>query len=161
MEKFERISALVFFILSLVICLESVRLSLGGLKHPGPGFISFLSGLFLGTFSFILYVKNKKRGKGGEMFWEVGANKIGMFLTTGVLVIYILLFELLGFLASSMLFFLLMGRLVAGKSWRFAISLSILTSFSGYLIFEIWFQSHLPKGLIEGSVLWIFGRISF
>ena len=161
MEKFDRISSLIFFILSIVICTESVRLSLGSLRHPGPGFISFLSGWCLGTFSLILYVKNKKRGKGGEMFWEVGANKIGVFLTSGVLIIYVLLFEPVGFLASSMLFFLLMGRLIAGKSWRFAISLAIVTSFSGYLVFEIWFQSNLPKGLIEGSVSWIFGRISF
>jgi hypothetical protein len=134
---------------------------LGSLASPGPGFISFLSGLFLGTFSFILYLKALKEGKSDRSFWEENANKKEIFLTISALVIYSLLFEVLGFLASSVLFFLFMGRIITRKSWRLTISLSALASSTAYLMFDVWFKSQLPIGLFEKGLLWIFGRISF
>jgi putative tricarboxylic transport membrane protein len=161
MEKFDRITALFFLILSLGICIGSVPLSLGTLRQPGPGFLSFISGMVMGTFSLILFLKSMKKGKGSKTFWEVKENKTGVLSTIGALILYALLFEYLGFLISTMAFFLFVCRYVANQRWVVSAFLSVLISIIAFVIFDIGFQSQLPKGIIGGKLLWIFGRMSF
>lgn len=161
MEKFDRITALIFLLLSLGICVGSVPLSLGTLRHPGPGFLSFISGVVMGTFSLILYLKNRKKGKGSKTFWEVEENRIGVISTVGALILYALLFEILGFLISTMVFFLFVGRFVAKQRWAVSASLSVLISMAAFVVFVICFHSQLPRGVLGNKLLWIFGKISF
>jgi hypothetical protein len=52
----QRISGLVLSVVSLWICVESLRISVGSLSNPGPGFIGFLSGLVMGILSVTLAI---------------------------------------------------------------------------------------------------------
>lgn len=160
MEKFDRISAAFFFILSVGICAGSIPLSLGTLRQPGPGFLSFLSGTAIGVFSLILFFKNMKKGNGSRTFWEVRENETGVLSTVGALILYALLFEYLGFLISTMAFFLFVCRFVANQRWVVSASLAVLVSIIAFVVFEIGFQSQLPRGILGDKLLWIFGRIS-
>ena len=159
MEKFDRLSSLVFFFLSLAICVESLRLSVGTLRHPGSGFFTFAAGASSGILSLILYIKNRQRGKDYKKFWEVEANKRYIFITMGVLIIYSLLLEVLGFLFPTILFFFCILRFVSLQRSRIAFPLSIFISVLGFVIFDIWFQSQLPRGILERGLLWIFGKM--
>ncbi len=115
----------------------------------------------MGAFSLILYFKNMKKGKGSKTFWEVEENKIGVLSTICALILYAILFELLGFLLSTMVFFLLVGRFVAKQRWIVSAFLSVLFSIAAFVVFDLCFHSQLPRGILRSSLLWIFGRISF
>jgi putative tricarboxylic transport membrane protein len=161
MQRFDRITALIFFFLSLGICAGSIPLSLGTFRHPGPGFLSFLSGIIMGTFSLILFLKNWTKGGESKKFWEVEENKPGIISTICALILYAFLLEVLGFLFSTMIFFLLVGRFVAKQRWIVSASLSLLFSITAFVVFVVCFQSQLPRGILESTLLWMFGRISF
>ena len=159
MEKFDRISSLFLILLSLGICVESLRLSLGTLRHPGSGFFTFVAGAISGILSLVLYFKNRKRGKDYKKFWEVEANKKYILITLGALIIYGLLLEPLGFLISTILFFFCIMRFVSLQGSKIAIPVSVFISILAFVVFDIWFQSQLPKGIFEGGLSWIFGKI--
>jgi hypothetical protein len=160
MNNFDRISSIALFLLSLGITLESMRLSIGSLDQPGPGFVSFIAGISMAGFSFYLFIKN--RGIiGNDHFWEAGGNKREIYITVGSLFLYAGVFEYVGFLLSTLIFLVIIGRFVAVKGWKVAISMSILITTGGFLIFEVWFQSQLPRGFLEGILLWISGKILF
>ncbi len=50
MKNPDRLSGLFWAVEAIFICPGSLRLFLGGLHHPGPGFFSFLAGAILGLF---------------------------------------------------------------------------------------------------------------
>ena len=62
----QRISGLLLSIMSLWICIESYRLSIGSLRNPGPGFIGFLSGFVMGILSVILTIFPNRFMKDGS-----------------------------------------------------------------------------------------------
>jgi putative tricarboxylic transport membrane protein len=161
MPKYDRITALIFFFLSLGICIESVRISIGSFNQPGPGLISFLSGVFLGLFSVILYIGNIKKEKIAKNFWENEESGKAILLTIATLFGYALLFEILGFLVCNIALLIIIARFVGNLGWKKAISLSSFTSVAGYVIFGIWLQSPLPKWILEDGLLWIYRRLSF
>ncbi len=148
MQRIDRITGLILFCLSLGICIESIRLSLGTFYEPSTGFFPFISGTIIGLFSFILYLKNRKKERGNENFWVVGADKKAIFLTLIALFIYAFLYEVLGFLASSILFFIVMSWAITRQSWITAIFLAIFSSVGAYLIFQTWLKVQLPRGIL-------------
>lgn len=147
MEKFDRLTGFVFLILSLGICLESVRLSLGVLHRPGPGFISFIAGVAMGVLSLVIIIRNISKG-GKRTLWPPEANKKGVGTIIGLLLGYALLLDLLGFLATTILFFLFTSRFVAHLSWRSSAVLAISSSVAAYLIFQVWLKTQLPTGIL-------------
>jgi len=160
MNNFDRVSSIALFLLSLWISVESMRLSIGSLQHPGPGFVSFIAGISMAGFSFYLFIKNRAI-IGSDKFWQVGGNKREIYITIGSLFLYAAIFEYVGFFLSTLIFLVIIGRFVAVKGWKVAISMSIIITTSGFLLFEVWFQSQLPRGFLEGILLWISGRILF
>lgn len=161
MPKYDRISALIFFFLSLGICIESVRISIGSFNKPGPGLISFLSGIVMGLFSGMLFIGNIKKPKIAKKFWDNEENGKAILLTIAILIAYALLFEILGFLVCNIALLIIISHFVGNLEWKKAISVSSFTSVAGYVIFGIWFQSPLPKWILEEGLLWIYRRISF
>jgi len=146
-EKFDRLTGFVFLILSLGICLESVRLSLGILHRPGPGFVSFIAGVAMGVLSLVLMIRNISQ-EGTRTLWTPEANKKGVGTIIGLLLGYALLLDLLGFLATAILFFLFTSRFVAHLSWRNSVVLAISSSVAAYLIFQVWLKTQLPTGIL-------------
>jgi putative tricarboxylic transport membrane protein len=148
MEKINRVTAVIMFFFSLGICIESIRLSLGKFQHPGPGFFPFLFGTIIGVSSVVLFLKNRMKGEKTARFWEAEANRNGLFLVIFGLVAYALLFETLGFLVSSVLFFTFIGRFLTHKKWIITIPLAIFISIVAYLIFQTWLHAQLPRGIL-------------
>lgn len=149
----QRISGLLLSILSLWICIESFRISIGSLGNPGPGFIGLLSGLVMGIFSVILtifpnrFIKDSSEGEKtiftGKI-WKV-------VYTLTALCAYGFFMEILGFLISTFLLmiFLLMG--IERQKWWFALIVSALTVIGCYILFILCLHISLPKGL---SFVW-------
>ncbi len=149
MRKYDILSGLFLLALSIAICIGSLRLHVGALTAPGPGFFPLVCGLVLGAFSIIILVQAQKAGNEPVRFWSAGANKDAIYLTFLFILLYSLLLERIGFIAATTLFFLLVSRFVSRHRWTTAVFFGLVTSFATYFVFSLLIHAPLPQGIIE------------
>lgn len=149
MSKHDRISSLIFMGLTLVICGESIRLGPGSFSDPGPGLVPLGSGLILGIFSTIVFIRSFERsGEKEEDFWVLGGKwgKIAWILIS--LVVYAFLIDHLGFLLVTFFWTGFVGWKIAKMSWWKALVASLITTLSCYLLFERYLAIRFPRGFL-------------
>ena len=103
MRKGNLISGSFWFIVSVFVTIESYRLGLGSLNHPGPGFLFFWAGIFMGILSLSILVEAwPKRGKDDEkkIFDKRNLGKIALLLIGTFL--YAVFLEKLGFILMTL-----------------------------------------------------------
>lgn len=153
MGKADRISGPFWFIFSVFISYESYKLGLGALRHPGPGFFFFWTGIVTASLSLVVIVRSfkKRPGEGEEaipsIFGKWNMTKLVLVLIS--LFLYALLMEWLGFLIVTLLLFIFLLGVIEKKRWPLAVMVSLIVTALSYLIFEVGLQSQLPKGLLE------------
>ncbi len=136
----------------LVICIFSVRLSLGTLRSPGPGFLPFISGALLAALAFVAYLQVRGRSsppKEMKPIWSDSRRGLRMILTFIALLAYAVGMEYLGFLMSTFLFIAFLLKFIEPQRWRVVLLGSILASGVSYCVFELILQVQLPKGPFE------------
>jgi hypothetical protein len=78
-----------------------------------------------------------------------GANKKGIHLTFLFILFYALLLERVGFIGTTIIFFLLISRFVSRHRWSTAVFFGLVTSFATYFVFTILLHAPLPQGILE------------
>jgi putative tricarboxylic transport membrane protein len=149
MKKYDILSGLFLLALSLGICAASLRLNVGTLSAPRAGFFPLLTGMVLGVFSILIVIQANKTSDEPVIFWAPEANKRGIFLTFFFILVYALLLERLGFVATTILFFVLVSRFVFGFRWSRSVFFALVTSFATYLVFTLLLRAPLPQGIVE------------
>ncbi len=149
MKKYDTFSGFFLLLLSIAICIGSYRLNIGSPTSPGSGFFPFATGLALGVFSILILLEARRSKKEDERFWAQGANKKGIFLTFSLIFLYAILLERLGFIVTSLIFFILISRFVFYLKWKTSIFFSLFASFGTYFVFTILLHAPLPQGLFE------------
>jgi putative tricarboxylic transport membrane protein len=139
-----------FLIFSIYVFIGSLKLGIGSLNKPGPGFISFCSGAILGILTIIMIIQNiwinklKTEGKSEKL--KIRWKPILMVITS--LFTYILIFEYLGFLISTIFFVGFLLKFIEKKGWFITIFTSLIMVLASYYIFKVLLQAELPKGII-------------
>jgi hypothetical protein len=145
-----RISALVFLGISLVICLGSIKLSLGSFRKPGSGLFPLLIGACLGICSSLVILKSYKK-RASEEKRDFFSNMRG-FLKIGYVILALFLYAIgmnyVGFVLSTLLFLGFLLRGIDPKPWPTVISVSILATAACYWIFKHWLDVQFPTGII-------------
>jgi putative tricarboxylic transport membrane protein len=145
--KADRISGIFWLVFAVIVSLESRRLGLGTLHRPGPGFLFFWAGIFLGIMSLIVLLRAwSGKETGGSIFGGKNILKIGLVMASVFL--YAIFMETLGFVPVTLLLFLFVLGAMERKSLRFTILTSLVVTAASYLIFETFLHSQLPKGLL-------------
>ncbi len=143
----EKWSGLFWVGVGVLICIGALRLSLGTLRNPGPGFLPFLTGALLAALSFAFYIQSRRSvGQEAKPFWRNRDRGTKMVLTVFALLAYGLLIEQIGFATTTFVFLIFLLKVVEPQRWRVAILGSVLISGVAYGIFELLLQSQLPKG---------------
>jgi len=152
--KADRVAGLIWLLLGMFLCLESVELKLGEFHKPGPGFTPFLWGALLGGLGLILVIAGPAGGIGegkpgleGKGFLSKG-NRKTLLCTMGVVLGYILLFEPLGFIPATLLFFFSLAKLTRPGQWLFPLLFSAGSVSVAYLVFSLWLKCQLPEGIL-------------
>jgi putative tricarboxylic transport membrane protein len=154
------LTALFWLAISVFVCVEAIRTEIGTLNYPGPGFLPFWSGVVLGTLSIVLMVKSgigKNRGMLKKEILEKLAvtwkdtrwsRIIRLFL---LFLVYTALFPKLGYLLTTfgLMAYLFEIRGGGAGSQRIGIRLAsaLITAVATYLVFRIWLDVPLPKGI--------------
>ena len=131
----------------LGLCVQAVRLGIGRLSDPGPGFTLFLAAGFLALFSVVLVFSSLwlpgEDAKSPQDVIQWG--NIGLIFLA--LAAYGLALTRIGFTLST---FLLVAGILRGierKNWHVALLCAAATALGMYALFELWLQARLPKGV--------------
>ena len=146
----DRMSGLFWLLISILICVQSIRINIGTLNNPGPGFLPFWAGVVLGIFSIVLLVTSilKRNGeKSISSLWKgMEWNKVILVLSS--LFIYAILLHKLGYLITTfgllVFLFVVMRR---QNIWIWVVS-ALTAALLSYFIFYVWLGVQLPKGIL-------------
>ena len=150
MKRLDQWNSVIFLVISVIICVASLRLQYGNVHNPGPGFLPLWLGILLGILSVVLLI-NATLQKQGILLKEVLNEKIRwkkVLFVLICLIAYGALMGYLGFLVSTFLFLFILLRFIDRVRWWPVILWSLVGSCGSYFIFEIWMKLRLPKGIL-------------
>jgi putative tricarboxylic transport membrane protein len=151
MKRADRISGTFWFFFSAFVSIESYRQGLGTLHEPGPGFLSFWTGVVMGIMSIAVLVQawtTMEPGRAeGSLFGKKNPLKIAFVILS--LFLYAFFMEVLGFIPITLLLFIFLLRWIERKKWGLTLLVSITVTGMSYLLFEVWLKAQLPRGLLE------------
>jgi hypothetical protein len=148
MDKRDLVGCTVWLILSVFVFTASLRLGVGALRSPGPGFIPFWASLCLAFFACILLGFNLA-SKTQAMRRENGAkdsSRRNNLIVIAALTLYCLALEKVGYLLATFGLMIVLFSLGKMKPWAI-VSGSLVTSFSSYCLFAYFLGTPLPKGI--------------
>ncbi|MBI5579199.1 MAG: tripartite tricarboxylate transporter TctB family protein [Deltaproteobacteria bacterium] len=147
MKKTYLITHFVWMVSALAITAEAGRLGFGTFGRPGPGFLPFLAGTCLSVLAgvgLIQTVVQKPAAAAGGGFHAADILRIG--LVSAVLFIYVFLWDIIGFPASTFLLLLFLFRCVEPLRWRTVFVAAGLTLAFTYILFSVLLGARLPAG---------------
>ncbi len=152
------IEILVLLIVGLLSIVEGLRLHFAktiqmydvlgpGLYNVGMGAILIIVGLyyFISQWRKGLPAEKRSEGKDSKEDREYKKMMISMIL---VMVAYIFLVDLIGYLFASVVFFFLINRVAGFRSWLTHIGVTLVMAASFYLIFVTWMGMIFPRGTL-------------
>jgi hypothetical protein len=156
MRNRDVLSGLFLGLLSIGTCIMAYRLGLGSGSNPGPGFAAFGIAFLLGLMSIYLCLKGVLQGirDHGKTEAVKGFPWKKPMLMLVILVGYGVFFNVLGFSVSTFLLMMLIVWVVGRQRLRLALTVSVLTVASAYLLFVVALGLPLPVG----SLWYLFGE---
>jgi len=152
------IEVLVLVVVGALSVIEGIRLVLAEKLQMydvlGPGYYNVGMGAILIIMGLVYFVSQRKKYVIGEKKSadrdpvkdkEYKKMMVGMIV---VMIAYIFLLDLIGYLFSSFVFFLLINRIAGFRSWRTNLGVTVLMTVSYYLIFVTWLGMIFPRGLL-------------
>jgi putative tricarboxylic transport membrane protein len=144
------IGSVLLILTGIGVIIESIRLKVGTLRGPQPGFFPFVGSILLIALSLALLIRSRRGGETSqhprEVFGEVRRPAIlvaGMGIYAGVL-------DPLGYLISTLLIAAVVLRVLGVRSWKVLSLGSLGLSVGTYLLFARILGIDLPPGILEG-----------
>ncbi len=138
--------------IGITMCGLAWRVNLGSFQEPGPGFVAFVSGLFIFSIGVILLVSEglSKMSLGNRSDLSQAFQNISwprLAYTMALLTVYGLLLNILGYIITT--FLVMWGLFHDWEKNRWASSLlaSLTTVGVTYLVFEVWLHCQFPRGI--------------
>jgi putative tricarboxylic transport membrane protein len=149
MAWLSRISALVLLAFSVSIFLLSVRLGIGRLHSPGPGFMPSLASavlFFLSLFVFLSHTRRpmKDQEEGHLAGWKGLAKPMGL---VAALIGYAFVLNVMGYLISAFLLMFMLFLMAEPQKWRKDVVIAAIVAVLSFLVFNQWLGVRLPTGI--------------
>jgi putative tricarboxylic transport membrane protein len=115
----------------------------------GPGFYNIGMGSILIIVGVIYFISQRGRifiGKKEAL--PSKEYKIKRASMVGVLALYIFLLDYIGYFFSSMVFFVLLNKIVGFRAWMSNLAVSIAMTLIFYIVFVKWLDMIFPQGIL-------------
>jgi putative tricarboxylic transport membrane protein len=148
MNRYDSITSLIWFLVGLgIIFWSSITLKIGTLRQPGGGVLPLFCGIVISILSIIVFFQSKVKTKevSGESFFII-KSLIKILYTIGILIVYALVLERLGFIITTFIVMLFIFKQIARASYFIGILESLITTGICYYIFSILLKISLPRG---------------
>ena len=147
----QQISSFFLLLVACAVILGAVKLGVGTLGSPGPGFLPFLAALVLAIssgiyFLSVIFSKLKNKNRPAARLWA-GTKWTKVLYLTIALSVYSACFEYLGFIICTFLLMTLMLIVMEVKHWYTVLASATLISVMSYLVFEKLLTIGFPAGL--------------
>ncbi len=145
----EIFSAIIFIIFAAVMTFESIKLGLGTIHDPGPGFLPIFSTLVIGMLSSIHLVSQVRKNKTHKKLeFKLGTHWAKAFYSIALSFLYVLfLWDKLGYIIGSTLWLVIIFRIGGVRSWKKNLIFTGITVMTSYLMLEKVAMCSLPKGI--------------
>lgn len=131
-------------LIGVAVAIGGVRLRIGTVSVPEPGFFPFISGTLVACLSLCRAIGVSLR-KGPLTALDDGTAKPGKAVAlAAALVIYTLVLEYLGYILATTFLAIVVMRITHRQSWVVAIGLSVLVALLSYYLFSVLLQVSLP-----------------
>lgn len=151
MNRYDSVSSVVWFVVGLgIISWSLLTLEVGTLRSPKGGWFPLVSGAMICILSMIVFIQaqRKKQEATGERLYEEGSGG-AIFGTIGILIVYALALERLGFVVTTFLVMAFIFIRIARASWLAGVIESTITTGICYYVFHFLLRIPLPKGLLH------------
>ena len=144
-NKRDMMGSILLILTAIGVIIWSIRLQVGTLLKPLPGFFPFLVGFVIIALSLILLIQGGLgRGKAPQPFgnWQRPSIMVaGLVVYTGIL-------EPLGYVLSTIFIAALTLRIMGLTSWRVISMSSLVLSVGVYFLFTRFLAVELPAGIL-------------
>jgi hypothetical protein len=141
-------ASVVLMAIGTAIAIGALRYDFGSFENPEAGFLPFFAGLSIVAFSAITFLQTLRRGwRPLQELWK-GSRWHRAAIATACLFLYSAFLRDLGFLISTVLLMSYLFRMLEPSSWKGTIFAALITTLSFYLVFQIWLEAQLPRGLL-------------
>ena len=147
MKSPDRLSGAFFIALSVIICLGSLRLRAGTLEAPGPMIFPLLLGVGLLVCSIVFFVKARASQPAPTVLFPRDEFR-AVASVTGILLLFVLIFETAGTVISIFVLMLLLMKVVGGRTMRSAALYSSIITAITYLVFVVMLGVRLPRNVL-------------
>ncbi len=137
----------VLMALGLAIAAGGLHYGWGSLDNPGAGFVPFLAGAAMAGFSAFTLLKCLVKGWVPMAGLWTGARWQRPLIATVCLVLYAVFLRDVGFLISTFVLSIYLYRILEPSGWPETILAAALTTLGFYLVFQVWLEVQLPRGL--------------
>jgi len=148
----EFLSAIFLGVIGLLFCIGGLSVGIGSLASPGEGFLPLVAGATLLLLSLAFAIQ-RFSGKGPrrdvKSFWPEAKSKLRVAYVLGAILIYVAVFEWMGFALATFILFLFLLKTIDPVSWPNAFLLSFLVTLFGFFLFQVWLHVQLPEGWIS------------
>lgn len=147
----ERIMALMWILLGLVLSAWSATFPFGSISDPGPAVLPLGCCLIFVVLGVVLLVQARDRQGAsgiirtpgllpqGKALKRVGLTSIGMLLPA-------VLLERLGYVPTVFLLVLFLMRAIDPKGWKLSIFYALSCSMGSFVVFKLILKTTLPEG---------------
>ena len=145
-------------LLGFYAAFEGYGLKMGRLQNPKPGFMIFWVGIILSGLSLMLFIKTfySADAKRTSSLWKGLQWHKGLKIII-LLIIYVLVFQWLGFLVSTFFLLLFLFKSLESQRWSIALLLAAVTTFVCFVVFGYFLELRFPPGILK-EVLQQFSR---
>lgn len=146
----EVIGSFFWLAVGIFFAVGGIKLGLGTMRNPGPGFLPLIMSLFLISFSLFIL----SRGLAGPERFLQGIRWKGRVLAIASVFLYGLVLDLVGFLFSTfIMMFLLYGVFWTGnRRWGWVFVYAAATALIGWILFDVVLNVPFPRASV--TALW-------
>lgn len=143
--------ALFWLLFGCFTAVGAVRLGIGNVSQPGPGFIFFFAAALLIVLAFFDLAAGLLKRSGAraleQALWS-GVRWQKVLLVLFGISVYICVFKPLGFFVSTFLLMIFLFKAVEPTQWWIAVPGGLVTILIVYAIFKTWLGVPFPEGLL-------------
>jgi putative tricarboxylic transport membrane protein len=149
MRNYDLISSLFWLAGGVLIIFGSLRLLIGGITNPGPGFFPLILGCLIGVTSVVLFISAvKDRPTEKKPFWA-DRNKWHIVVGTLLcLLIYTAVLPRIGFLMTTFLLLTFLFKVVGELNWKISLGAALLSALVFYALFQRVLNVEFPLGVL-------------
>jgi hypothetical protein len=149
MNRWDQLGSLFWLVISIIVCVESIRARVGTFKNPGPGFLLLWAGVILGIFAIILLTTSILRKRVEDKITNPfkGLDLWKIILVMASLFAYSFLLSWGGYIIMTFgLMVFLFSAIRRGRVW-IDVTIALITVLASYIVFFKWLGIQLPRGI--------------